>query len=105
MYFNEPPRRIEMRIHDLLQKTIAMESQELVLIADAVPSIRLQGALEELNGEEAVLDADIRNFVTVALHPMQMTYLEKHRCLDLSWRYQDRYWRSAVLASHLASWV
>ena len=82
-----------MRIHELLQKTIAMESQELVLIADAAPSIRLQGALEELSAEEPVLDADIRNFVTVALHPMQMTYLEKHRCLDLSWRYQDRYWR------------
>lgn len=64
-----------------------------MLIADAAPSIRLQGALEELSSEEPVLDADIRNFVTVALHPMQMSHLEKHRCLDLSWRYQDRYWR------------
>ncbi|MEN9360064.1 MAG: hypothetical protein RL095_1599 [Verrucomicrobiota bacterium] len=82
-----------MRIHDLIQKTLGLESRELVVIADAAPSVRIQGALEELPGEDQVLDADIRNFVTVALHPMQMSHLEKYRCLDLSWRHQDRYWR------------
>ncbi|MEN9359587.1 MAG: hypothetical protein RL095_1122 [Verrucomicrobiota bacterium] len=78
-----------MRINDLLSRMIELNATEIHFIVGRPPAIRRFSNMIFLVEERPMQEDEIRNFVTVDLHPSHLSRIEKTGFLDITYFHKD----------------
>lgn len=84
------PNSSQKELHRLLDVVIEKEASDLHLGEDRVPTLRIEGELTPIKGEEPLSAEEARNFAEVMMTEEEKHRLEKEKAVDFSYTFEDK---------------